>query len=149
MIDFTLFPADYEIEFDLLSAILECAEHTPAPFIPTPTTEELLLTKQRFRNYAKKYRSKHPDKIKIRSRLKTTKVVSSDANANDVTLQHKTQKDLCWWCGVKLNGVYEVDHRVPLTKGGSSGAGNIVIACPKCNHKKASRMPYEFNGRLL
>jgi len=35
------------------------------------------------------------------------------------------------------------DHFIPLSRGGAKDWSNKVIACPKCNRKKADRMPTE------
>jgi 5-methylcytosine-specific restriction endonuclease McrA len=55
----------------------------------------------------------------------------------------------CWWCDEEIGGTYHVDHRIPLAKGGGDEPGNLVIACPRCNLSKHTRMPHEFAGRLL
>jgi hypothetical protein len=62
---------------------------------------------------------------------------------------YKSQKGKCWWCERDLLGIYHVDHRVPLAKGGPDEPGNLCLACPDCNSKKSDKMPHEFNGRLL
>lgn len=66
-----------------------------------------------------------------------------------IQTSYKNQKGRCWWCESELLGVYHIDHRIPVAKGGSDEENNLCLACPDCNNKKSSRMPYEFNGRLL
>lgn len=68
---------------------------------------------------------------------------------NDVIVQLKSQKCLCWWCGESLNGKYEIDHRIPISRGGHNGASNIVLTHVRCNRSKCDKMPWEWNGRLL
>ena len=63
--------------------------------------------------------------------------------------QRDSQKNRCWWCGKKLKGSYHVDHRIPLSRGGSNWPENIVIACPFCNLSKCDKTPLEFAGRLF
>jgi 5-methylcytosine-specific restriction endonuclease McrA len=61
------------------------------------------------------------------------------------------QRKVCHWCGDKC-ATYEIDHRVPLAKGGKHEAQNLVIACQPCNRKKGARCPVEFAqslGRLV
>lgn len=85
-----------------------------------------------------------------RGRKARLKGASGKHTATDVALQFKSQRGLCWWCGLPLDPArYHVDHRIPLSKGGSNAAGNICIACPKCNLSKKDKMPWEWNGRLL
>jgi len=67
----------------------------------------------------------------------------------DVALQLRTQKGLCWWCGVALNGVFHRDHRIPLTRGGSNAPENLCLTCPKCNLSKNNKLPSEWSDRLL
>lgn len=70
-------------------------------------------------------------------------------SSSDIEIQLKSQKGLCWWCGVELTDKYHIDHRIPLIRGGSNCANNICISCPNCNLSKGSKLPHEWNGRLL
>jgi 5-methylcytosine-specific restriction endonuclease McrA len=66
--------------------------------------------------------------------------------------QYKAQRAKCYWCGINVGNVYHVDHVIPLSRGGSNGPENIVIACPHCNLSKSNRLPHEWegnNGKLL
>ncbi len=67
----------------------------------------------------------------------------------DIKRQLKTQNHKCWWCLKTFDDIYHIDHRIPLSRGGSNGAGNIVIACPSCNLSKSNKLPSEWIGRLL
>lgn len=69
--------------------------------------------------------------------------------AEDILAQYKSQKGKCWWCGKKIKGKYEVDHRIPLARGGSDAPENLVIACQFCNRSKGARLPHEWSDRLL
>lgn len=69
---------------------------------------------------------------------------------SDIKLMLKTQGSKCWWCGAVLDeGEYEVDHRIPLSRGGSNKPSNLCISCKTCNRKKSAKLPQEWNGRLL
>lgn len=47
----------------------------------------------------------------------------------------------CEYCGVKVNEkTAMIDHKIPLSKGGTSTIENLAIACPKCNILKADRI---------
>lgn len=70
-------------------------------------------------------------------------------SSTDIPRMLELQKHRCWWCGKELTDDYHLDHRVPVSRGGTSDAGNICISCPTCNLKKGDRMPWEFNGRLV
>lgn len=68
----------------------------------------------------------------------------------DEQAQLKRQKGKCYYCDCKLDK-YHVDHVIPLSRGGSDGAENKVLACPTCNLHKSNKMPHEWleGGRLL
>jgi 5-methylcytosine-specific restriction endonuclease McrA len=69
--------------------------------------------------------------------------------AEDIQRQYDSQKGKCWYCGKKVGNKYHVDHRVPLSRGGSNAPENLVVSCPKCNLSKHDRLPHEWCGRLL
>lgn len=59
----------------------------------------------------------------------------------------------CHWCGVEtpesLRGSYadnspEMDHAIPLAKGGTHTVENMVNSCRRCNLLKSDLLPHEF-----
>lgn len=70
-------------------------------------------------------------------------------SCDDIAALLHGQKGRCWWCGIKVNDHYHVDHRLPISKGGSNDKSNLVISCAPCNRRKGAKMPWEFMGRLL
>lgn len=87
-------------------------------------------------------------KASARKRAKALKA-SGDHYAIDLEQMYKSQKGLCWWCGKPLPKNFHVDHRIPLSRGGTNDPGNLCGACPECNLEKSDQMPWEFCGRLL
>lgn len=62
-----------------------------------------------------------------------------------------SQAKVCHWCCVKC-AEYEIDHRIPLSKGGKHERRNLVISCRPCNRSKGARCPIEFaqsKGKLV
>jgi 5-methylcytosine-specific restriction endonuclease McrA len=58
-------------------------------------------------------------------------------------------RNLCAYCGKKCGSSdLTVDHVIPLAKGGRSTWGNTVVACFRCNQRKADRMPHEAGMKL-
>ena len=92
----------------------------------------------------------HPEKHKAwcRNRRARVKAAVGAHTAEDVTRQHERQHGLCYWCSERLGSGYHVDHVIPISKGGSNGPENIVIACAHCNHSKGAKLPHEFADRL-
>jgi 5-methylcytosine-specific restriction endonuclease McrA len=69
----------------------------------------------------------------------------------DIKRQHKAQGGKCYYCHAFVGETYHVDHVIPLSRGGSNGPENIVIACAICNISKQDRLPHEWpqGNRLL
>lgn len=53
------------------------------------------------------------------------------------------ERKICHWCGARCE-TYEIDHIVPLSKGGQHKLDNLAISCPTCNRRKGARCPVEF-----
>lgn len=110
------------------------------------------------RKYGIKYRKSEHGKtvVRVNSQRRRARVKNAQGkySAADVELQIRSQTDKrgklrCWWCGKMIRREYHIDHVMPLDKGGSNGAENIVIAHPKCNLEKGTKTPAEYKGRLL
>jgi hypothetical protein len=101
------------------------------------------------------WRKRNPERARMLSRIRSHErrakihVSGGSYTPDDVAKQLKAQGGNCWWCGAPLDEKYHIDHRIPISKGGSNDAGNIVIAHPQCNLHKSAKMPWDFNGRLL
>ncbi|MEO8065521.1 MAG: HNH endonuclease [Candidatus Doudnabacteria bacterium] len=51
-------------------------------------------------------------------------------------------KYICGYCGVrKKSSSLNVDHIIPVSKGGYDGIENFVTACKNCNHTKFVNAP--------
>lgn len=118
------------------------------------------------RKYSQRYRKEHkaeraetyrrwarknPDKLKANNaRRRARKAKASGTHSpRDIVLQYESQNGLCWWCGKPVGDSYHIDHRIPLSRGGSDAPSNLVISCPECNHSKYNKMPWEWSNRLL
>jgi DNA-directed RNA polymerase subunit RPC12/RpoP len=70
-------------------------------------------------------------------------------SSEDVLLMKKSQGNRCWYCQKSLEAGYHIEHRVPLSRGGSNNPSNLVLACPSCNLSKGDKLPSEWSDRLL
>ena len=52
----------------------------------------------------------------------------------------------CFYCG-NLEDL-QLDHFVPLSKGGGTTRANIIVACGKCNRRKHDKLPNEVLEQL-
>lgn len=53
------------------------------------------------------------------------------------------QNHLCNECKINLTE-YDVDHIIPLSRGGSNGPDNLQLLCPPCNGSKNDKTPEEW-----
>lgn len=64
--------------------------------------------------------------------------------ADDVARLEAAQDRRCHWCQRPLIGTYHLDHFIPLARGGTNRAENIVLSCATCNTSRKAKMPGEF-----
>ena len=57
----------------------------------------------------------------------------------------KISSGICYYCGRKFHpDELTMDHKIPLTRGGTSEKINLVPACKECNNKKKYLLPTEW-----
>ncbi len=49
----------------------------------------------------------------------------------------------CNSCGCDISKYKELDHHMPLSKGGNHSIDNVVWLCPDCNRSKSAKVPKE------
>lgn len=107
--------------------------------------------KDKVREATRTYSRSHKDvRRAIQQKRRARKLNAPGTHtAADIRLLLKSQKNNCWWCGKNVGDNYHVDHRIPLSRGGSNAPENLCISCPECNLSKHTKLPQEWNGRLL
>ena len=87
---------------------------------------------------AKAHRQRHPER-------ENAKAAKRRARARKNGVFTFTQKELkkiysspCFYCGSKKN--IELDHILPISKGGRHSIGNAVSACRLCNSQKSNKL---------
>jgi len=78
--------------------------------------------------------------------MRKARVASASGRFNKDDLQQKRilQGDACFYCHALLNGMGEVEHKIPLSRGGTNWPANLCLACRSCNASKWARTPQEF-----
>lgn len=98
------------------------------------------------------WRRQNPDAHRAQEALRRARKrgAGGKVTKEQIAAIHAGQRGRCWYCSKSLKRTgYHVEHRVPLSRGGTNGPENIVLACPPCNLRKGAKTPQEFTGRLL
>lgn len=85
--------------------------------------------------------SKRLAKSRRRARLKAAGVFL--VTPRDIERMRFRQSGECAYCPEGLLKA-ELDHVVPIARGGSHGVGNIVLTCPDCNRRKSAHTVMEW-----
>ena len=53
--------------------------------------------------------------------------------------------DTCYYCGKQIEGRNKtVDHKIPISRGGTNARENLVMCCQSCNSHKNNRTESEY-----
>ena len=66
----------------------------------------------------------------------------------DIDCLREAQKDACYYCGRSILADAQIEHLEPLSRGGSNGFANIMLACAACNSAKGVLSERQFWKRL-
>lgn len=64
------------------------------------------------------------------------------ATSEQVRLRMEYHRNTCVYC--RVNRFEEVDHAIPLDRGGSNWPSNLVPSCRPCNRRKHTKTIWEF-----
>jgi 5-methylcytosine-specific restriction endonuclease McrA len=106
--------------------------------------------KEKRATYLKGFRERNPELISALKR--NYKARKKDAEGthtgDDILALFDAQGGICVYCPAPLTDGYHVDHRTPLSKGGSNWPDNLQLTCGTCNMKKHDLTHEEFMARL-
>lgn len=58
----------------------------------------------------------------------------------DIRFIFRRQYGYCAYCDRSLENGFEIDHVIPLSKGGSNWRHNLALACADCNRRKKDKL---------
>ena len=67
----------------------------------------------------------------------------------EVKRMYEDQGGLCAYCEVPLDGSFQVDHMMPLIRGGRNDWTNLAVSCAFCNNSKHAKTAEEFMAVLM
>lgn len=101
----------------------------------------------------KKYVKKNPEKRKEIDKRRYQRLVSGRIEGEEIPSIEAIRDrdgDLCYYCKEpvvfldKGPKAAEIDHKVPLFRGGADAMFNVVLACSTCNKEKHTKTEQEF-----
>jgi len=104
--------------------------------------------RERLARYFSEYQRTHPElrrQLAARRRARKLEAVGSFSVAEWLALV-ELWGGRCAYCGDPAP--LEIDHRVPLSRGGTNSIENILPACGPCNRRKYAMSENEFRARL-
>jgi hypothetical protein len=101
---------------------------------------------ENLRAASSKWSKKNPAAVKANNHRYRARLTDAGGNytKQDVIDCLVMQGYRCFYCLASLIDVFHVDHMMPLSRGGSNGADNIVCACEWCNCSKGAKTVAEF-----
>ena len=67
---------------------------------------------------------------------------------NAEAILFEQQEGFCYYCGELLYSsfvdYFHLEHKTPVSRGGSSDISNIVLSCATCNYKKGTKTHEEY-----
>ena len=95
---------------------------------------------------SKKHHEENPEMTAIRRERYKGNLARAEGgySQSDVEALCKSQGNLCFYCASILNDKAEVDHKTPLSRGGSNWPENICLACQTCNRDKNNKSAAEY-----
>lgn len=78
--------------------------------------------------------------VRYRAKRRAAKAIDNTLTGNEWARIIKRQKSRCYWCKTKTKAkLLEMDHVIPLSKGGHHTKENVVGACHECNSRKRAK----------
>lgn len=101
-----------------------------------------LNNKEKIKKKQKEYRQQNKEFINLRNRKRKKMISGKNISSKDLIKLKKDSGNICKYCGSSIN--LQIDHYIPLSKGGKHEISNLVIACRSCNCSKKDIMPEDW-----
>lgn len=62
----------------------------------------------------------------------------------DLDAIYASQQGLCYYCGALLVKPIHIDHKTPISRGGTNWPDNLALSCAGCNLSKGAKTEAEF-----
>ena len=99
----------------------------------------------RVRESNRKYHAKNPDAVKLAEHIRRARKQINGVYVVTVKNVRYLLAQPCYLCETAPS--IDLDHIIPLAKGGRHAIGNLLGACKSCNNSKGSMFLFEFKVR--
>jgi len=105
--------------------------------------------RERRQEYMREYQQNNPDKFKAsRNRRRALKRDAKGTFSDKDIALLLTSQPLCV-CGHEFkNNSHTIEHKMPLSRGGTNSPDNLMLLCLSCNVQKQAKTPDEFMAYL-
>jgi len=92
------------------------------------------------------YYQKNKDAFITRARNRRMLLLNSPGSFTNegIALKIELQGGCCYYCKAPLGEDMELDHKIPVSRGGTNFLSNIAPSCRACNHLKRDKPFMEF-----
>jgi 5-methylcytosine-specific restriction endonuclease McrA len=87
------------------------------------------------------------ERLKAAKRRTQKRAGGGRLSKNIITLLLEAQQGLCACCKTPLSGAFHLDHKIPLSRGGTNTDDNVQLLLPSCNLRKYTMTQEEFDAR--
>ncbi len=100
--------------------------------------------------HAIEYRKKNPEQSRTTTSNRRARLMNAEGsyNKDDVKAMYVKQEGKCTYCSIDLDETYHVDHKQPVSRGGSNWPSNLHLTCQPCNNKKHAKSHQEYLALL-
>jgi hypothetical protein len=102
----------------------------------------MVLNCDKYREIITRQMSKESNRARV---ARFRKNVGGQTQWNAIRAEMLAESPMCSYC--KQEPATEIDHIVPISKGGTNDRDNLTPACRKCNTRKGAQMKWSGNGR--
>ena len=94
--------------------------------------------RERIKDYEREY-------AKIKNPTRRARIAGNGGSftLNELNALFIEQGGCCFYCKEVLDKTH-IDHKTPISRGGTSYIENIALSCPTCNMKKGTKTVEEF-----